>query len=101
MKYNLRLDHIELSDFDQEQLDKKMDRLKKHLLPPFMIDVTLSHSTRHLHGNAVGCIVNIQQGKKVYHADRSADDIQTAIDQTLEALRNELEKAHGKRKKHS
>lgn len=101
MRYNLRLDHMELSDFDREQLDKKMDVLHKHLRPPYITDVTFLHSTHHLNGDeAVTCIINIENGKTVYHADRSGPDAQRALDRTLEAMERELRRAHEKQKAH-
>ncbi|MEX1111951.1 MAG: ribosome-associated translation inhibitor RaiA [Candidatus Andersenbacteria bacterium] len=100
MKYNIRLEHMEISEFDQDQLEKKLARLEKHLTPPFVTDVTISHNARRLHGNVVECRINIQQGKKVFHADRNGDDVQTVIDDCIGALKNELQKYYEKQKAH-
>lgn len=98
MKYSLRTEHLELTDLDKEQLDKKIDRLTKHLVPPFMTDITISHDQHHRKGQVITCIINIGQGKKVFHAERSAESVQNALDLVLEALERELEKEHTKRK---
>lgn len=100
MKYSLRTEHLTLTDFDQQQLEKKLNRLGKHLLPPFVIDISLLHDTHHQRGPVVTCIINIEQGRKVFHADRSAESIQDAIDRSLQAVAKELRKEHSKHKKH-
>ncbi len=100
MKYSLRTEHLTLTDFDQQQLDKKLNRLGKHLLPPFVIDISLLHDTHHQKGAVVTCIITIEQGKKVFHAQREAESIQDAMDRCLEAISRELRKEHSKHKKH-
>lgn len=101
MRYNLQLDHIELSDFDRQLLDKKIDVLHKHLKPPYVADITIAHNPHHLNGDeTVQCIINIENGKKVFHADRSGPDIQRALDQAIDAMKQELRRAHEKLKAH-
>lgn len=98
MKYNLRTEHLELSDLDHEQIDEKLDRLQKHLEPPFVIDVTLQHDTHHRHGAVVTCTINVEHGKKVFHAERSDNTVQNALDEAVNTLQKELGRAHDKDK---
>ncbi len=100
MKYALRTENLSLSDFDHQQLDKKLDRLHKHLLPPYTVDVTLIHDHHHNKGQVVTCTINIKRGKKVLHAKRVAQSAQDGIDQAILAIKHELEKEHDKKKKH-
>ncbi len=100
MQYQLRTEHIELTSSDQEQLDKKLDRLHKHLKPPYITDITFIRDTHHRTGNIITCIINVQQGKDMYHAERSNGDIQTALDQALKAIGQEMKNNHDKETDH-
>lgn len=100
MHYSLSLHHLTLSDNDEQEVKKKLDRLHKHLHAPFTTHVRLEHSTHHLKGDVVTCIVNIAQDGQVYHAERTATSVADAIDEVVEALNKELGRAHDKRKDH-
>ena len=97
MKYSIRYDHIELSQWDLEQMEKKLERLEKRVREPHMLDITFSHSTHHQNGRVVGCRFTLEQGKSLFHVERVAESVQTALDQSIEALLAELEHAYGKR----
>lgn len=90
-----------MGDEDRAMMDKKLSRLKKHLLPPYTMDVRCTHSTHHAKGDVVDCTVNIEQSGKVFHAQRSSSTIQDALDEVIEALEKELGKEHDKRKDHT
>lgn len=97
MQFNLSSKHIELTDTDKELMQEKLDRIEKHLVPPFTVDVMCSHSTHHNKGDdVVGCRINITQGKKVIHAEREADTVQDALDACIKALKRELIKLREK-----
>lgn len=98
MLYNLTCQHIELSDLERGELDKKIDRLARHVTPPYTLDVTLKHDTHHLKGDVISCHMNIEQGKKVFHAERVGNTIADTVDEVLDALKSELEKDHSRRK---
>ena len=100
MKYNLQSD-LDFSTADQRLLDKKMNRIGKLLEPPYTIDLRFKRDTHHATGNVVTCTINIKQGKKVHHAERSGENPQNALDQVLQAMRQELKKHHDKRIKAS
>lgn len=100
MHYSLSLEHLRLGGEDNSMIDKKLDRLHKHLLPPFTTDVRLVRSRHHAKGDVIACTVNIEQGGKVFHAERSASTIQDALDEVIDALQKELGRAHDKRKQH-
>jgi ribosomal subunit interface protein len=100
MKYSLSLEHVTLGDEDQVMMDKKLSRLRKHLLPPYTIDVRCTRSTHHNKGDVMTCTVNIEQGGHVFHAQREADTIQDALDEVIAALEKELSRDHDKRKQH-
>jgi ribosomal subunit interface protein len=97
MKYSLSTDHITVTPTDQELIDKKLVKLEKLVHEPYTMDLRLTHDTHHLKGEVVTCIINIQQGKRVFHAERSSESIQTSLDEVVTALRHELEKAYKKR----
>ncbi len=101
MKHSLTLEHIEVSDLDREQLETKLDRLYKHILPPYEIDVLIAHDTHHTQGDVIRCRINIEQKGKVYHVERNKDTVQDAIDSVITALRSELLSSHDRRKKHN
>lgn len=101
MKHSLRLEHIEISDIDREQLEEKLSRLEKHLLPPYVTDVTISHDTHHTSGDVVRCTILIEQGKHVFRAERSRDSVQNAIDDSIGAIKSELLSSHDRRKEHN
>lgn len=98
MKYNLHCENLELSDFEQTELDKKIERIEKHLQPPFIVDVTLHHDGHHLKGAVVTCRINVEQGKKLFHVERTGSTAADVLDAVLDALKNELERDHDKRK---
>ena len=98
MTYNLHCENLDLSDFERTELDKKIDRIEKHLHPPFMVDVVLHHDAHHLKGAVVTCRINIKQGKKLFHVERTGSTAADAVDEVLNALKNELEREHDKRK---
>ncbi|MBI3255398.1 MAG: HPF/RaiA family ribosome-associated protein [Candidatus Andersenbacteria bacterium] len=92
---------MELGDADITMMDKKLARLKKHLLPPYTTDVRCMRSTHHAKGDVITCSVNIEQSGKVFHAERAASTIQDALDEVIEVLEKELGRAHDKRKSHN
>ncbi len=98
MLYNLHCQHIELSDLERDELDKKINRLTRHVTLPYTLDVTLQHDTHHLKGDVITCRMNINQGKKVFHAERVGSTIADTVDEVLDALKSELEKAHDRHK---
>lgn len=101
MKHSLQLEHIEISEADHQQLEEKIDRLYKHLVPPYVIDVLIAHDTHHTQGNVIRCRINIEQEGKVYHVERSEDSVQDAIDSVIGALKSELLSSHDRRKEHN
>lgn len=101
MKHSLTLEHIAVSDLDKEQLDAKLDRLYKHMVPPYEIDVLIAHDTHHTQGNVIRCRINIEQEGKVYHVERNEDTVQDAIDKVIAALKSELTASHNRRKEHN
>lgn len=101
MKYSLRTEHIELSDQDREKLEDCLNRLEKHIEPPFVTDITIAHDTHHTHGSVVRCVIMIEHGKKVYRAERSEDTVQNAIDAAASAIKSELSSDHDRRKDHA
>jgi ribosomal subunit interface protein len=96
VKYSLNVEHIELTELDRRLLDEKLDRLEKYMQPPFTTDVRLVHDTHHEKGQVVTCTINIEQGSKVFHAERTGESIQDALDQAIDALSSELKKQHDK-----
>lgn len=101
MKYSITLEHIEISDMDRQQLEEKLNRLHKHLVPPYKIDVLIAHDTHHTQGAVIRCRINIEQEGKVYHAERSEGSVQDSIDSVLSALKHELLASHNRRKEHN
>lgn len=75
-------------------IDEKMDRLEKHLHPPFVVEVVLQRNTHHLHGEILTCRMNVTQSKRVLHAEREGALAIDAIDETLAAIKQQLEKQH-------
>jgi ribosomal subunit interface protein len=100
MQYSLTTRNIEASDWDRQQLEKKIERLGKHLLPPFQIDIHVSHSRHHTNGEVVECTINIKQQSADFYTKRSNSSFQDALDDALDAMGQELAKAHDKRKNH-
>lgn len=98
MKYSITTQHIELSEADLTLLDKKLERIKKYLTPPFNANVVLRHDTHHRTGITVTCTVNIKQGKTVFHAQRAGESIQEALDEVIDVLKRELLKNQDKHK---
>ncbi|HSX25287.1 MAG TPA: HPF/RaiA family ribosome-associated protein [Candidatus Andersenbacteria bacterium] len=101
MQYSLRTDHIELSQQDTEKLEQELQKLEKHVVPPFVTHITFIHDTHHVHGSVIRCIIIIEQGKHVYRAERSEDSVANAIDSAVTALKSELSSDHDRRKEHS
>lgn len=100
MKYSLRSHNLTLTDLDQEQMDKKLDRIKKHLMPPYVMDVSVTREVLKSEGESVTCIINVEQGKRVFHAERTENTLQNSLDEAIDAISNELKKEHDKKKRH-
>ncbi|MFH1353790.1 MAG: ribosome-associated translation inhibitor RaiA [bacterium] len=98
MKYSLTTKNIQLPEADIKLLDKKLERLEKHLRPPFQTDVVLRHDRHHRTGDTVTCIVNIKQRGSVFHAQRVGKSAQEALDEVIAALKKELVKNREKRR---
>jgi ribosomal subunit interface protein len=98
MNYTLHLQHAELSDFDKELLEKKLQRLQKHLTPPFGIHVTFERNMHHKGGDIMTCKLDVTLHSHTSHAERESDTIQNALDETIEAIDSELSKQHDKHK---
>lgn len=81
-------------------LEKKLERLEKHVPTPFSCSVDIERDAHHRTGAVVMCRINITSHKKTHHVERSAETVQDALDEVLEALRHELERDHGKHKEH-
>ncbi len=101
MKYSLTTRYLKLTPADMSLLDKKLERLEKYLKPPFHADVMLRHDTHHRRGNTVTCSVNIKQAKSSFHARRTAETIQNALDEVIEVLKSELARHSGKKRGHN
>lgn len=98
MKFNLSTEHLTLGATDLKLIEEKMERLEKLVQPPFTADVRLDHNRHHRRGKIITCRLNIKQGRRVLHAERSGDTIQNAIDGAITALKVELRKWQDKRK---
>lgn len=94
MKYSLSTDHITVTPDDQDLLDMKLVKLEKLVHEPYTMTIRFKHDTHHLKGQVVTCLINITQGKRVFHAERNEDSIQTAFDGVVTALKSELHKTH-------
>lgn len=94
MKYNLTKKHIEVTTIDEAALEEKLDRLEKHLRTPYVVDVVLSRDTHHHSGNIITCRINVEEGKKLFHAERESDTILDAVDEVIGAISQQLEKHH-------
>lgn len=100
MEYSLSTQHIEVSDWDREQMEKKLGRLQKHLLAPFHIQLHFAHDTHHANGEVVTCKLLVDQPGDNFRVSRAAASVQDALDESIEAIGQELAKAHDKRKDH-
>lgn len=98
MKYSLQTEHIDITEGDQALIDEKMDRIEKYVSVPFVADMRIVKDQHHTTGDVIMCKVNISQGKKVIHADRTAGTVQNAVDETINALQSELRREHDKKK---
>ncbi len=99
MNYSLNTHNLQVSDIDQDYLEKKLPHLKKHLLTPYHMEVSLTHD-RHNKGDVISCHLTVKQAGSTFHAERSGATIQEVIDSTVDAVERELAKAHDKRKDH-
>ncbi len=98
MNYTLYLHHVELSDFDKELVEKKLDRLKKHLTPPFSLHLTFDRNMHHKGGDVITCKLDVKHAAAGTHAERESDTVQNALDATIEATLQELGREHSKHK---
>ena len=101
MKHSLRLEHITLTDLDTAHLEDKLNRIEKHLAPPYTTSVTIMHDTHHTKGNVITCTIVIEQGKQVFRAERAHETVQSAIDACISALKSSLLSSHELRKSHT
>ena len=96
MEYSLRTENVVLSVPDRKLLNEKLGKLDKFVRTPYVADVALIHTS---HANSpVTCIINIEQGKHVFHAQREGNTIQTSTLGVVEALEKEIKKQRGKQR---
>lgn len=88
-----------MTEADRLLLEKKIGRLKKLLQPPYMADIRFWHDTHHIKGEVVNCVMNVKEGKRVFHSERVGDSMQKALDECLQAIKSEIAKNHGKGKR--
>lgn len=81
-------------------MDEKLNRLEKHIQIPFVVDVSLERHMLRSEGETITCIIRVEQGKQLFHAERNDSSLQTALDETIDAMQKELKKAHDKNKRH-
>src|SRR3989344_9641588 len=98
MKYSLSTQNLELTEADQQLLEEKLDRLTKHLIPPFHPEIMIRHDRHHRSGQVISCRINVNQSGKVLHIEREGATVQEALDEALNALKGELTKEHDKRR---
>lgn len=96
MQYTFHSENIKLSETDETLLQKKLERLEKHVQTPYQTDVHILANKHHLKGDVITCSINIEQGQRVFHAERTSDTIQNALDETLDALQQEIGKQRDK-----
>ena len=96
MKYSIQLDKITVSADDRQLINNKIDRLATIITDPYVIDLKFARDTHHAKGEVVTCIINVEQGKRVFHAERKSETVQTSLDLTLGALSQELAHYHKK-----
>lgn len=96
MNYSLTVQHIELSQLDQQLLNEKLQRLRKLIDYPATIDVVIRHDTHHRQGHVVTCIINMHIDRHHLHIERAATTVQDALDEAITALREGLRKHHDK-----
>lgn len=100
MRYSLSTSHLEITAEDQTLIDKKLSKLDRILHEPYVTDIRLKHDTHHGKGDVVSCTINIEQGKRVFHAERSRETIQDALDECIAAIHQELTRFYGKHSSH-
>lgn len=100
MNYNLSLHNLELTPLDENFLDKKLSRLRKRVSNPHHLDIALRRDTHHRSGEIITCTMHLKTNvsKKRLHVERTASTVQDCLDEAIEALTHELEKAHDKAK---
>ena|SRR3989344_8215418 len=98
MEYSLSTQNIALTASDQELLAEKLGRLTKHLVPPFHPEIMIRHDRHHRSGNIISCRINVTQAGTVLHVERERATVQEALDEAIEALKNELAKLRDKRR---
>ncbi len=96
MEYSLRTENVVLTVPDRKFLNEKLAKLDKFVKAPYGADVALIH-TSHA-SSPVTCIINIEKGKHVFHAQREGNTIQAATLEVVEALEKEIQKQHGKQR---
>lgn len=90
MKYSIQLDKITVSSNDRQLINDKIDRLATIITSPYVIDLKFALDTHHTKGEVVTCIINVEQGKRVFHAERKSETVQISLDLALAALSQEL-----------
>ena len=100
MKYALQVTHFELSDSDRELSDKKLLRALKLIEDPYVCDVRLIRDRHHTKGDIMTCRIVIKHKKQVFHAERTGETVQDALDGAVNAMIHELQKFRDKAKSH-
>ena len=92
MKYTLASHSIEISDYQQAQIEEKIMKLEKHLPDPLPLEIAFTNDSPEV----VRCHLNYGNGKNTSHCEQTGATIEDSLDKAIEMLRRELIKKHEK-----
>jgi len=100
MKFSFSVGKVDLSEMDKERLGQKLERLKKHLRPPYEVTVKVDRDTHHRKGEVMTCRVHIVMAgqQKAIYADKAGETLESACDEAIEVVERNLRQAHDKSK---
>ncbi|MAF81241.1 hypothetical protein CL628_04485 [bacterium] len=99
MQFKLTKKNIELSNHEEGVVDEKLSRIAKHLRTPFVVDVMLRRDTHHQSGDVYLCRINVEEGKRVFHGERTGESTLDALDETIAVVIQQLEKEHDRHRR--
>ncbi len=99
MQFKLTKKNLEVSDDDESVIDEKLSRIAKHLRTPFVVDVMLRRDTHHQSGDVYLCRINVEEGKRVFHSERTGESTLDALDETIAVIIGQLEKEHDRHRR--
>lgn len=91
---------INITDRIEEHVNKRVERLERHMPQATEARVELSHLPTKSINDSLTCQITIWAKKRILRAEESHGTVYSAIDKAVDKMDRQIEKVAGRRKRH-